>query len=49
LGDKATIALSAKDYKLRQDMERDIQAIDPWLKSKRYAIHDFESYLLLNP
>jgi hypothetical protein len=49
LGSKATIALSAKDYKLRQDMERDIQAIDPWLKSKRYAIHDFESYLLLNP
>lgn len=49
LGSKATIALSAKDYTLRQDMERDIQAIDPWLKSKRYAIHDFESYIILNP
>jgi hypothetical protein len=49
LGDKATIALSAKDYTLRQNIEKDIQAIDPWLKSKRYAIHDFESYLLLNP
>jgi hypothetical protein len=48
-GDKATIALSAKDYKLRQDMEKDMQAMAPWLKSKRFAIHDFESYLQINP
>ena len=49
LAGKVSIALSAKDYTLRQDIEGDMQAIAPWLKSKRYAIHDFESYLLLNP
>jgi hypothetical protein len=49
LGDKLSIALSAKDYTLRQDMENDMISIAPWLKSRRFAIHDFESYSSLNP
>jgi hypothetical protein len=49
LGNKVSIALSAKDYKLRQDLENDIQNITTWLKSGRFFIHDFESYLSTNP
>jgi hypothetical protein len=48
-GVKATIALSSKDYKLRKDMEEDMKSMALWLKSKRFAVHDFESYILLNP
>jgi hypothetical protein len=49
IGDKLSIALSAKDYTLRQDMENDMNSMSPWLRSKRFAIHDFESYSSLNP
>lgn len=48
IGDKVSIALSAKDYSLRQEMENDIQKLTTWLTSKRFVIHDFESYFLLN-
>jgi hypothetical protein len=49
LGDKTSIALRAKDYDSKAKMREDFEQILLQLPSQKIAIHDFETYLLLNP
>ncbi len=48
-GDKTSIALRAKDYDSKAKMREDFEQILLQLPSQKIAIHDFETYLLLNP
>ena len=48
-GDKISIALRAKDYESKSLMRTDFEQILLQLASQKIAIHDFETYLPLNP
>ncbi len=48
-GDKTSIALRAKDYETKLLMKSDFEAILLQLPSQKIAVHDFETYLPLNP
>lgn len=48
-GEKTSVALRAKDYEDRRAMYQDFEQILLQLPSQKIAIHDFETYLPLNP
>lgn len=48
-GDKTSIALRAKDYESKSLMRADFEQILIQLPSQKITIHDFETYLPLNP